>query len=41
MHLEDLNLLLKKVILVGGLWLTRTLLDHPHNRFLSTSSHSN
>jgi hypothetical protein len=53
MQLADISLLVKKIavgvviasipllILVGGLWLTRVLLDHPHNHAVSSSSHSN
>jgi len=53
MHLEDVSLLLKKIavgvvvaaipllILVGGLWLTRVLLDRPHNHAISTPSQPN
>jgi hypothetical protein len=53
MQPADLSLLFKKIalsvvvaavpllILIGGLWLTRTLLDRPHNHALSTLSRSN
>lgn len=53
MHAADIRLLLKKVavsvvvaaiplvILVGGLWLTRILLDQRHNHTVFVPSHSN
>jgi len=53
MYLEDVSLLLKKIvvgvvvavipllILVGGLWLTRALLDRPHNHPITIPSQSN
>ena len=53
MQPADLSLLFKKIalsvvvaavpllILIGGLWLTRTLLDRSHNQPLSTLSRPN
>jgi hypothetical protein len=53
MHLEDVSLLLKKIavgvvvpaipflVFGGGLWLTRAMLDRPHNHAISAPSHSN
>jgi hypothetical protein len=52
MRLTDLNLLLKKIvvgvviaaipllIITSGLWLTRTLLEHPHTPAVSAPSHA-